>query len=159
MNDYFGSEIVNKALAQPVLGLPAEWSSLLREFVAHDSEARAYVESKAADSTDVRGRALANALLTQWDLSVHSDRLKYPLAIHTPKLKPDQKRRLEIFSIGVEVGEDGRVLSARFTTPPDQLQLGREVLGIVRTWLFRPAFRDGRFVGATVDQSYTVHVK
>jgi hypothetical protein len=160
MNEYFGADVVDKAVARPQNDLPVEWSSLLTEFRAHDAPAKAYVTSKAAEATDPRSRALAAALLSEWDLSVHSERLQQPLRIHAPKLERDERQRhTEVFDVNVEVGEDGRVLAARFSRPPAQAELGREVLRIVQASLFRPAFRAGRFVRAKVTLESIVHVK
>ncbi len=160
MTEYFGADVVNKAVVRPQSDLPVEWSSLLTEFRAHDAPAKAYVTSKAAEATDLRSRALATTLLSEWDLSVHSERLEQPLRIHAPKLEMDDRQRhVEVFDIDVEVGEDGRVLAARFARQPAQAEVGREVLRIVQASLFRPAFRAGRFVRAEITLESIVHVK
>lgn len=160
MTEHFGADVVNKALARPGSDLPTEWSSILNEFAAHDSEGKAYVARKAADATDPRSRALATALLSEWDLSVHSKRLEQPLRIHAPKLETDDRQRhVEVFDIDVEVGEDGRVLAVRFVRQPTQAELGREVLRIMQASLFRPAFKGGRFVRAEVTVEAILDVK
>jgi hypothetical protein len=151
---------VNKALARPGNDLPTDWSSLLSEFAAHDSEVKAYVARRAAEATDPRSRALVTALLSEWDLSVHSERLKYPMRIHAPRWQADDRQvHVEVFDIDVEVGEDGRVLDARFVRQPAQAELGREVLRIVQASLFRPAFNKGRFVRAEITVEHILHVK
>ena len=132
----------------------------MTEFRAHDAAAKAYVTSKAGEATDPCSRALATMLLSEWDLSVHSKRLEQPLRIHAPKLETgDGQRHVEVFDIDVEVGEDGRVLAAKFVRQPAQAELGREVLRIVQASLFRPAFRAGRFVCAEVTLEVIAHVK
>ncbi len=160
MTNYFGPDVVNEAVVQPGSDLPVEWSSLLSEFVAHDAAAKAYVASKAADATDPRSRALAKAMLSEWDLSVHVERLKHPTSIHAPKPQVDGRQgHAGVFDISVDVGEDGRVLSAKFFRPSDQTKMGGEILRVVQTWLFRPAFKDGRFVRAALTVEAILHVK
>jgi hypothetical protein len=65
----------------------------------------------------------------------------------------------ELFLVSAEISDDGRVLSATFLRQPNQKTLGIEVLSKVKQSVFRPAFRDGKFVPAETTIDYLVHVK
>jgi hypothetical protein len=114
----------------------------------------------AADAANTHFRTLARALIAEWDIPRNREGLARPRAIHIARIAPSPTIvTLEIFLLSVEVDEIGQVRDARFARPPTQTNLGNEVLSKVKASLFRPAFKDGRFIQAHIDLDYTVHVK
>jgi hypothetical protein len=147
------------AAVQPKNTLPAEWHSLLDAFVQHDAPGKALVMRKAEDAS-VHLRALATILLSEWDVVSSAELLKRPRIIEVPKLPQNNTVvQAELFLVSAEISDDGRVLSATFLRQPNQKTLGIEVLSKVKQSVFRPAFRDGKFVPAETTIDYLVHVK
>jgi hypothetical protein len=133
---------------------------LLEAFTRHDERGKAAVQKAAGHVRDSPERELARTLLDDWGPPVQSERLQQPETVLVPSVSPSSRTvRLEIFILNVHVGPDGRVVAAAFVKPPQQPWLSREVLAKVRAALFRPAFRDGRFVESEFVMTYTVHVK
>jgi hypothetical protein len=133
---------------------------LLEAFTRHDERGKAVVQRAAGHVRDSPERELARMLLDDWRPPVQSERLQQPETVLVPSVAPSSRTvRLEIFILNVRVGPDGRVVAAAFLKPPQQPRLSREVLAKVRAALFRPAFRDGRFVESEFVMEYTVHVK
>jgi outer membrane biosynthesis protein TonB len=140
--------------------LSATWSALLEAFTRHDERGKAAVQSAAGHVRDSPERRLARTLLDEWGPPVQRERLEQPEIVLLPGVAPSARIiTMEIFDLNVRVGPDGRVLTAEFVTPPQQPELSREVLAKVRAALFRPSFRDGRFVESQAVVQYTVHVK
>ena len=161
MTEYFGPDVVGKALAVEKDGLPVEWRSTLREFEAHDAEARRFVAGHAEGASDPRSRALAATLLSEWDLSQNADGLKRPMVVYAPKPLADSRpgRRVGVFTIYVDVGREGRVSGMRWCPPRDQKDLATEASQAVWAWLFRPAFKNGHFVIANVALEYILYAR
>jgi hypothetical protein len=137
-----------------------EWSALLEAFTRHDERGKAVVQNAAGHVRESPERGLARMLLAEWGPPVRPERLQRPEIVLLPRVVPSTRTvTMEIFDLNVRVGPDGRVVAAAFLKPPQQPRLSREVLAKVRAALFRPAFRDGRFVESEAAMEYTVHVK
>ena len=140
--------------------LSPKWSALLEAFTRHDERGKVLVQDAAGHMRDSPERELARTLLDEWGPPVQRERLEQPEIVLLPSVAPSTRTvTMEIFDLNVRVGSDGRVVAAAFVKPPQQPWLSREVLAKVRAALFRPAFRDGRFVESEVVMTYTVHVR
>ena len=159
--------LIGSAVPQPPasVGSPpprpsTEWSALLEAFTRHDERAKAVVQNAAGHVRESPERQLARLLLDEWGPPVQRERLEHPKIVLLPSVAHSTRIvTMEIFDLNVRIGSDGRVVAAAFVKPPQQPWLSREVLVKVRAGLFRPAFRDGRFVESEADIEYTVHAK
>lgn len=144
----------------PPVTLPSGWTALLEAFVDHSEGAKVLVVEKAGQSTDAAVRALADRLKSEWDLPRGAAVLKSPINVHATKIPAfDQIVRAESFVFSVDVGEDGRVLAATFLKHSTQTQLADQALKNVQGALFRPAFKEGRFVIGQVVVTVLIDVK
>ena len=136
------------------------WSALLEAFTRHDERGKAAVQTAARHVRESPERQLARVLLDEWGPPLQRERLEHPEIVLLPGVAPSTRTvTMEIFDLNVRVGPDGRVLAAEFVKPPQQPPLSREVLAKVRAALFRPSFREGRFVESEAVIQFTVHVK
>jgi hypothetical protein len=137
-----------------------EWSRLLVAFVEHDVRAKTFVDATAQTSKEPAVRALAAVLTQEWELSPHSDVLIHPRSVYVPKLTSRNEHAMaEAFLLKVNVSKDGHVLSAQLIKSPQQPRIAREVIRKVKEALFRPAFKEGRFVSSDAVMNYSVEVR
>ena len=137
-----------------------EWSVLLEAFTRHDDRGRALVQNASRSVRESPERRLARVLSDEWGPPLQPDRLRHPVSVLVPRLVASARTAAaEIFVLNVRVGPDGRVVAAQFAKPPHQQRLSRDVLTKVRASLFRPAFRDGRFVESKAVMEYSIELK
>jgi hypothetical protein len=128
-----------------------QWSLLLDSFETHTEDSKARIQAAMLDSRDERIRSLAEWLLGEWDLAAARDVLSEPAKVFRPDLAPEDAPSGQRFTTYVAmvavisrigVPENVEVLK----NSSGDMDVEAVAVASFERSLFRPAFRDGRFV-------------